>query len=52
LFVGFRVEKEKRGRWRVRSSEALLLLRFVAGISLISTLLVILLRYNYYFSLL
>jgi hypothetical protein len=52
MFVGFRVEKEKRGRWRVRSSEAPLLLRFIADISLISTLLVILHRYNYYFSLL
>jgi hypothetical protein len=46
LFVEFRVEKEKRERWRVRSSEALLLLRFIAGISVVSTLLVILLRYN------
>jgi hypothetical protein len=36
----------------VRSSEALLLLRFIAGISLISTLLVTLLRYNYYLGLL
>jgi hypothetical protein len=36
----------------VRSSEALLFLRFIAGILLISTVLVILLRYNYYFSLL
>jgi hypothetical protein len=34
----------------VQSSEALLLLGFI--ISLISTLLVILLRYNYYFGLL
>jgi hypothetical protein len=33
-------------RWRGRSSEALRLLRFIAGILLISTLLVILLRYN------
>jgi hypothetical protein len=33
-------------RWRGRSSEALLLLRFIASISLISTLIVILLRYN------
>jgi hypothetical protein len=30
----------------VQSSEALLLLRFIAGISVVSTLLVILLRYN------
>jgi hypothetical protein len=35
----------------VRSCEALLLLRFIAGISLISTLLVILLIYNYYLDL-
>jgi hypothetical protein len=33
-------------RWRGRSSEALLLLHFIAGLSLISTLLVIFLRYN------
>jgi hypothetical protein len=33
-------------RWREQSSEALLVLRFIAGISLISTLLVLLLRYN------
>jgi hypothetical protein len=32
MFAGFRVEKEKRGRWRVRSNEALLLLRYIAGI--------------------
>jgi hypothetical protein len=40
-----RFGKDKRVR-RGRSSEALLLLRFIAGISLISTLLVFLLRYN------
>jgi hypothetical protein len=33
-------------RWRERSSEALLVLRFIAGISLMSTLLVILFKYN------
>jgi hypothetical protein len=41
-----RFGKDKRVRWRGRSSEALWLLRFIAGISLISTLLVFLLRYN------
>jgi hypothetical protein len=48
MFVGFMVEKEKGGRWRVRNSETLLLIRFIAGISVISTLVVILFRYNYY----
>jgi hypothetical protein len=35
MFLAFRVQKEKGVRWRGRSSEALLLLHFISGISLI-----------------
>jgi hypothetical protein len=46
MFLAFRVQKEKGVRWRGRSSEALLLLHFIACISLISTLFGNLLIYN------
>jgi hypothetical protein len=41
-----RVENEKRVRWRGRSGEALLVLRSISSIFLISTLLIPILRCN------